>query len=699
MCHGGDLEQLWSLEGSPDGPPAIFAEIIAQLQQRTGALSTPGLFLSACTLADVVQLALAPAPGGGGGLQEWKLQPGQPATEASILKEISLGKHPATKRLSRGDSGRVKAFLKCHPPVASRVLAVQQAVMALDEAVRKYAKALSDRVAAAEGAGKDASGPIDDPNALPAAQKEVFLRHAASMAAVTPGGDGTASGTVRIARADHRPSLSELWPATRLRQAVAPIVEGESDPLVLAGLLMECLRNLKHPLIPSALASAFSAAVAESDPPLSQHAQLVALRGAVACLPPPNRLTLQAITEVCALDVLHPDNAHGNGLRADVLSSVLAPLVLPPSVVQLPYSGVTLTGLSLRSGGQGGQNRRMIARPVDVSEGSSVLRHLTSDAALVLRSDSTRSESQPLQGDSFVIPATRGGNTATEPTQGGVHLASSPTPSVDSALPGAAAQGASGVGGGAGATLHTVPEQSEGTSSTSPPAGVPVSHTETGTAQPYTAEAGGSPPGGAAAPPPPLVVVGGPGSSALGEPVSVPHAATARGTVPQATPGPNAHHQGSARTAVAVGSLTPALAESYAIAVVRLLLAHFATLFHGTNADALECEMLSTQEQSRNLVAARWALRTARAREENTEQRRTMSAAVALQRLKLKRTMAAWRRLASQGRGRDAVHDRVRLLSTLAGELSAEVDEQAVLIERLQSQLREAQLKLSLQRH
>jgi hypothetical protein len=73
-----------------------------------------------------------------------------------------------------------------------------------------------------------------------------------------------------------------------------------------------------------------------------------------------------------------------------------------------------------------------------------------------------------------------------------------------------------------------------------------------------------------------------------------------------------------------------------------------------------------------------------------------MSAAVALQRFKLKRTMAAWRRLASQGRGRDAVHDRVRLLTSLATELSAEVDEQAVLIERLQAELKHAQLEASL---
>jgi len=698
------LEQLWSLEGSPDGPPAIFAEIISQLQQRKGCLQTAGLFLSACTLADTVQLALAPAPGGGGGLQEWALQPGQPATESAILKEISISKHPASKRLSRGDSGRVKAFLKCHPPVASRVLAVQQAVTAIDEAVRAYAKLLSERVAAAEGGNKDATRPIDDPGQLPAAQKEAFLRHATSMAVVSPGGpSGTgyrASDAVRIARADHRPSLSELWPQTRLRLVIAPILADESDPLVLVGLLLEVLRNLKEPLIPKALGSAFTAGVAESDPPLSQHAQLVALRGAVACLPPPNRLCLQALIEVCALDVLHPSNAHHNGLRADVLSSVLAPFVLPPTCVQLPYSGVTLTGSTLREGGAGTAARHVTVRAIDVSEGGAALAPLPEDAALVLRTDSTRSDSQAGRGDSFVIPATRGGGTNTAVEHGGVRMAASLTPSVGSAVQEGAPSTPFGqvqlepVG-----VLDTVPEQARESSSASPPAGVPVSYAETTPAPAgSTPHAADAPSHAAAAKPPPLLIANTPAPPPAGEPIMVPASAASRSAAPQAAPGANAHHAGSARSAVAVGSLTTALAEGYATAVVRLLLAHFATLFHGTNADALECEMLSTQGQSKNLVAARWALRAAQAKQAEMEHRRTMSAAVALQRLKLKRTMAAWHRLASQGRGRDAVHDRVRLLTTLVGELSSEVDEQAVLIERLQSQLREAELKLSFQR-
>ena len=103
--------------------------------------------------------------------------------------------------------------------------------------------------------------------------------------------------------------------------------------------------------------------------------------------------------------------------------------------------------------------------------------------------------------------------------------------------------------------------------------------------------------------------------------------------------------------------------------------------------------MLGTQQQSQQLVATRWALRAAHAQQEDWEQRRMMSAAVALQRLKLKRAMAAWSRIASQGRGRDAVHGRVRLLTSLVTELSAEVDEQAVLIERLKRQLQEQQLQ------
>ena len=696
VCHGGDLEQLWSLEGSPDGPPAIIAEIISQLQQRQGSLQTPGLFLSAATLADVVQLALVPAPGGSGGLQQWTLQPGQAATESSVLKEISTGKHPATKRLSRGDAGRVKDFLKCHPTVAGRVLAVQQAVVALNTSVRQYAQELSERVAAAEGDSADSAQPIDDPGRLSAARKDAFLRHAASMAALSPGGvEGGShnSDSVRVAKASHRPRLSELWPHTRLRQAVAPILAAESDPVVLVGLLVEVLRNLTEPLIPKALGSAFTAGVAESEPPLSQHAQLVALRSAVSCLPPANRLTLQALVEVCALDLLCPENAAHNGLRADALSGVLGPLLLPPSCVQLPYCGETLTGSSSRNagGGSGGSRPRQVtARPVDVSEGAAMLEPLPEDAALVLRTDTTCSDTQP-GGDSFVIPATRGGNAVSEVGQGGVHMPSSPTPSMEG---GATPHGQ--VSLELAGTLDTVPERTEETAS--PPAGVPVSNTTTA-AHHESAPASVSVLHSeqSSVHPPPVTMPGtqaqmhgGAGGAA---PVQVAPSGHARAATAQAPPASNARHAGSARSAVAVGSLTAALAEGYAAAVCRMLLAHFVTLFHGTNADALECEMLSTQQQSKSLVAARWALRAARAQQEDWERRRMMSAAVALQRLKLKRAMAAWSRIASQGRGRDAVHGRVRLLSSLVAELGAEVDEQAAVIERLKRQLREHELQ------
>ncbi|CAE7524699.1 unnamed protein product [Symbiodinium sp. KB8] len=149
---------------------------------------------------------------------------------------------------------------------------------------------------------------------------------------------------------------------------------------------------------------------------------------------------------------------------------------------------------------------------------------------------------------------------------------------------------------------------------------------------------------------------------------------------PPTTPGTKA-----ARIAV-----TPALASSYASQLVGLLVQQYTTLFSGSNVQDLVTSAISLQSAQRALAATQAAHRAALAEIAAGEDARVMMSAVALQRLKLKRVMAAWHAQASVGRGRAALHSRVRVLTDLATELAGEVEEQALLIERLRGQLEEA---------
>lgn len=464
----GDLAQLWAIEGQPEAPFCIVSEILTALQSRDEALRTPGLLLTPATLPVVVKVVLGSGAAGGGAGPE-RSQVGDAKADSSVMKRISFSSIP-----SRSDTAAVRTYIQRRPELAVRVAASQSLVKELESVIRGHV---------AEVAKGGANPPAPAPPG-PGAVEPVggFAVHS----------DGGAA------------SLAASWPHTQLRKAIAPCIAKVEDVHVLAGVLLQFLASLQVPLIPPLMVHAFFTAVVTRD----AHAQIVALRAAVACLPPPHFHALRALVEFAALDVLHADNASENGVTLDVLSDVLGQVVLPPHTITQPQAATQLQG------------------------------------------------------------------------QGG--------------------------------------EESQG---------------------------GGPTPGG-----------------------------------PPTTPGTKA-----ARIAV-----TPALASSYASQLVGLLVQQYTTLFSGSNVQDLVTSAISLQSAQRALAASQAAHRAALAEIAAGEDARVMMSAVALQRLKLKRVMAAWHAQASVGRGRAALHSRVRVLTDLATELAGEVEEQALLIERLRGQLEEA---------